>query len=121
MENLREKIRALPYDLREGVEAFWEPGYDYSDPEFWGCYDPMPAPEFIKAVQLYDLWENAEATAEKYSPFVASLLYGAERVPMTVEEAEYTLDAWREENSVEIPEGFTAEIFAHLWNRFVEE
>ena len=47
---------ALPDDLREGVECFWEPGYDYSDREgFWSFYrDPVPSEEFIQAVQMYD-------------------------------------------------------------------
>lgn len=51
---------ALPIALREGVEAFWEPGYDYSDPDMWSSYDPTPSPDFIAAVQMYDALRKVE-------------------------------------------------------------
>lgn len=54
---------------------------------------------------------NAEHTA-----FVASLMYGAELWPMSVEEARYTMEQWKQEGSVEVPEGFTPEIYAKIWN-----
>lgn len=54
---------------------------------------------------------NAEHTA-----FVASLMYGSELWPMSIEEARYTMEQWKEEGSVEIPEGFTPEIYAEIWN-----
>ena len=57
---------------------------------------------------------NAEHTA-----FVASLMYGAELWPMSVEEARYTMEQWKEEGSVEVPEGFTPEIYAEIWNAFI--
>lgn len=52
----------------------------------------------------------------EYRAFVASLTYGEEPVPMTVADAEYTLQQWKEEGSIEPPPGFTAEIYADLWN-----
>ena len=52
----------------------------------------------------------------EYRAFVASLTYGEEPVPMTVADAEYTLQQWKEEGSIEPPPGFTAEIYAELWN-----
>ena len=59
-------------------------------------------------------------TNTEYIAFVNSLTYGAECIPMSVEDAEYTLATWKEEDSVEAPEGFTAEIFAELWNAWVD-
>lgn len=52
----------------------------------------------------------------EYIAFVNSLTYGSEMIPITVEEAEYTLRQWKEEGSIEPPEGFTPEIFAELWD-----
>lgn len=43
----------LSCEMRDGVLAFWEDGYDYSDWEFWKHY-PDPDPEFIRAVQMFD-------------------------------------------------------------------
>jgi len=54
----------------------------------------------------------------EYSAFVASLTYGEEMIPMTVDDANYTISQWEEEGSIEIPEGFTGEIFAEIWNEF---
>lgn len=45
--------RGLSLEYRDGALAFWEDGYDYSDPEFWSSY-PDPDPEFVRAVQIYD-------------------------------------------------------------------
>lgn len=58
---------------------------------------------------------------EKYIPFVASLTYGIDEEdegPMTVEDAQYTMDQWAEEGSIEVPEGFTAEIFSAIWSEW---
>lgn len=54
----------LPFDIREGVLAFWEPHFDYSDPDFWASYDPTPDPAFVKAVQLYD-WLQTNCPEEE--------------------------------------------------------
>lgn len=48
------EFNALPFDLRDGVEQFYEPGYEYDDPDFWACYEPEPSKDFIDAVQMYD-------------------------------------------------------------------
>ena len=48
------QFSALPFDLVDGVERFWEPGYDYSNPDFWTSYPDIDA-EFIKAVIRYDI------------------------------------------------------------------
>ena len=53
-ETLRRKYDALPLDIRDGVEAFWEAGYDYDDPDFWDSFDPAPDPAFVEAVKMYD-------------------------------------------------------------------
>lgn len=52
------QFRALPFELRNAVELFWEAGYDYDSQEFWECYDPEPTAEFVKAVQMYDWLMN---------------------------------------------------------------
>ena len=44
---------ALPYEIRDGVERFWEPGYDYEDPDFWSSY-PDVTEDFIAACIMYD-------------------------------------------------------------------
>lgn len=54
-----------------------------------------------------------------HKAFVASFIYCSDKYPMTVEEARYTMEQWAEEDSVEVPEGFTPEIFADIWNRFL--
>lgn len=51
---------ALPFDLRDGVERFWEPGYDYTDPDFWTSYPDVDA-EFIEATVRYDLMQKENA------------------------------------------------------------
>ena len=52
------QFNSLPSYIRDGVEAFWAPGYDYSDPDFWGSYGATT--EVINAVQMYDwLMTNA--------------------------------------------------------------
>lgn len=49
--------------------------------------------------------------------FVNSLTYGSEPEPMTVEDAAYTMEQWREEALMDdIPEDLTPELFAALWN-----
>ena len=61
---------------------------------------------------------------EKYIPFVASLTYGIDEEdegPMTVKDAQYTMDQWEEEGSIEVPEGFTAEIFSAIWSEWYPE
>ena len=55
----------------------------------------------------------------EYRCFVNSLTYGEEKFPMSVEDAAYTLDMWREEGSIEAPEGFTPELFSLLWNQAI--
>ena len=55
----------------------------------------------------------------EYRAFVNSLTYGAEKVPMSVEMAAYTLEQWRQEGSIEPPEGFTPELFSLLWNQAI--
>ena len=39
--------------MRDGVLAFWEDGYDYSDPNFWDSYEDTDH-EFIRAVRMFD-------------------------------------------------------------------
>lgn len=51
------KFYALPFDIRDAVERFWEPGYDYSDPEFWNSF-VNPDPEFVEAVIMYDMLQE---------------------------------------------------------------
>lgn len=41
------------------------------------------------------------------------------REPITIDEAQYTINAWNEEG-IEIPDGFTAELYAKYWNEFCE-
>lgn len=58
---------------------------------------------------------------EKFVPFVASLTYDIDEEaeqPMTIEDAQYTMDQWKEEGFIEIPEGFTAEIFSTIWSEW---
>ena len=58
----------------------------------------------------------------KYGPFIACLsydVYDDDRIPMSVEDAAYTLQQWQEEGSIEPPPGFTPEIFSLLWNRII--
>ena len=56
----------------------------------------------------------------EFKAFVASLAYGEEPIHMTVADAEYTLNEWKKEGSIEPPEGFNADIFADLWNEWVD-
>ncbi len=51
------QFSALPYELMDGVERFWEPGYDYADPDFWTSYEDT-RPDFIEAVIRYDLMKK---------------------------------------------------------------
>lgn len=51
--------------------------------------------------------------------FVCSCLYDEEHVPMTVEDAAYTIRVWTEEEGAELPEGFTPEYFATTWNALI--
>ena len=44
---------ALPADLQDAAERFWEPGYDYDDADFWARYK-APDPDLIYAVRMYD-------------------------------------------------------------------
>ena len=53
-ESLQRKYDALPIYIRDGVEAFWEAGYDYDAPYFWDSFDPAPDPDFVEAVKMYD-------------------------------------------------------------------
>ena len=39
--------------LMDGVERFWEPGYDYDSADFWYSYDGVTE-DFIRAVRSYD-------------------------------------------------------------------
>ena len=50
------------------------------------------------------------------SAFVASLLYGVEPEPMTVEDAEYNLAEYRAA-LMDLPAGITARKLAAEWNR----
>jgi len=56
------QFAALPYELMDGVERFWEPGYDYTDPDFWASYEDN-TPEFIEAVIRYDLMQSEQEEA----------------------------------------------------------
>lgn len=56
------QFAALPYELMDGVERFWEPGYDYTDPDFWASYEDN-TPEFIEAVIRYDLMQSEQKEA----------------------------------------------------------
>ena len=40
--------------------------------------------------------------------------------PVTVAECQETLNEWKKEGSIKPPKGFTAEIYAELWNNEVE-
>lgn len=51
------QLAALPYELADSVERFWEPGYDYTDPDFWTSYEDN-TPEFIEAVIRYDFMQS---------------------------------------------------------------
>lgn len=51
------QFAALPYELMGSVEHFWEPGYDYTNPDFWTSYEDV-APDFIEAVIRYDCMQN---------------------------------------------------------------
>lgn len=53
---------ALPNTLRYGVETFWEPGYDYQDPDFWEGYEDL-SEDFVEAVIRYDLMRKEEEEA----------------------------------------------------------
>lgn len=49
---------AMPADLRDAVENFYEPGYDYTRRDFWESYsdnstEPYTSNDFIYATQLY--------------------------------------------------------------------
>ena len=48
---------ALPASLQNAAELFWEPGYNYSDPDFWMSYE-NPDPDLIYAVKLYDSMQH---------------------------------------------------------------
>ena len=49
------KFNGLDFSIRDGVEAFWEPGHDYTNPDFWACYPEEETTEdFIAAVLMYD-------------------------------------------------------------------
>lgn len=50
---------AIDYNIREGVEHFWEPGYDYGAPDFWTNYEGMDA-DFVLAVRRYDFLMKQE-------------------------------------------------------------
>lgn len=56
------QFAALPYELTDGVERFWEPGYDYTDPDFWTSYEDV-APDFVEAVIRYDLMQKEQEEA----------------------------------------------------------
>ena len=58
-----ERFNALDFDLRDGAVTFWEPGYNYDDPDFWSSYED-PRPEFIKAVQMYDWLKKNDPDGE---------------------------------------------------------
>ena len=51
--------------------------------------------------------------------FVADCLYGCDPEPMTVEDAEYTINCWKEEGIEDLPEGLTAETYAAAWNSLI--
>lgn len=51
--------------------------------------------------------------------FVASMMYGEELEPMTIEEAAYTIEQWKAEG-LEIPECVTPESYSDEWNRQLE-
>lgn len=46
-------FEALPASLQDAAEKFWEPGYDYNDPEFWAGFEDVD-PDLIYAVRKYD-------------------------------------------------------------------
>ena len=56
-------FNALPFDLRNGVLNFWEPGYDYDDPDFWTAYKD-PDPDFVEAVRKYDWLKRNDPEGE---------------------------------------------------------
>lgn len=43
--------------LMDGVANFWEPGYDFTDPDLWGNRENLDR-EFIIAAVRYDLWKK---------------------------------------------------------------
>ena len=51
-----EQFYAFPFKVYDGAKSFWEPGYDYSDPDFWSNYpnEVQDDIESIHAVQMYD-------------------------------------------------------------------
>ena len=51
-----QEFNALPFRVTDGAKSFWEPGYNYSDPDFWASYpdDVQNDMEAIHAVQMYD-------------------------------------------------------------------
>ena len=54
------------------------------------------------------------------SAFVASLTYGAEPEPMTIEDAEYNLQEYRAAG-MDLPAGITARKLAAEWNRQIQK
>lgn len=54
--------------------------------------------------------------------FVASVFLASTegREPMTEEDANYTIEAWREEG-IEFPEGLDGKTYSELWNELCEE
>lgn len=47
------QIRAMGFDIWDGVLSFWEPGYDYDSHDFWDSYEDV-SHGFIVAVRAYD-------------------------------------------------------------------
>lgn len=54
--------------------------------------------------------------------FVAGLTYGADLAPITLEDAAYDIECWKEEDLLEdMPADLTPESYCELWNKFCEE
>ena len=57
------QLAGLPYDLIDGVELFWEPGYSYCDVEFWMSYADLDS-RFVEAVIRYDAMKKQNREEE---------------------------------------------------------
>jgi hypothetical protein len=59
--------------------------------------------------------EDYNDPESEYKNFVASMTYGAEMEPITVDEATYNMEQWKTDGMC-IPKGLTAEKYAEIWN-----
>lgn len=49
--------------------------------------------------------------------FVACLVFGADMIPITIEDATFDIQEWKKEGS-DLPGDLTPEAYAEIWNNF---